>query len=342
MDLIAPGVGTLVEALDANTTDGYKDFGGTSAATPHTAGVAALVLGFFNQNPGTSVNLAPEDVEQILQISANDRIDPTIQHLPGYDDASGWGLLDAGRAVEAIEFPDFNIEHHSLAQNGSSLLIRNQIASYDVRAIAEPVNGLAAGLYYVEIWEVTAEIPHQLQAGFRTEAYWARNSASNLYAYATPNNIIQPVPNLQIDTVTNSMARIRGYAYHILGQVGSSQQLNTWLPFDISNSSNPLEIEYSIYARNSLTGIEEPKLANKFLVYPNPTSNNLFVAGEPEWNENLIVEILDLQGRVIKSCSFSKLEKVPGISIADLPQGMYLCRVSSGNLKETHKIIIQR
>lgn len=95
VDVMAPGTTELVTTLKTGTND-YKTFNGTSAATPHVAGLAALMMSYLN-NPNMSnayINLAPEDVEAILQYSATDKlINPSTNNAVGYDDYAGWGLL---------------------------------------------------------------------------------------------------------------------------------------------------------------------------------------------------------------------------------------------------------
>jgi subtilisin family serine protease len=61
---------------------------GTSMATPHVAGVAALVIG---KNP----SLTPDDVERILERTATDL------GVPNYDTTYGWGLVNAQAALAA-------------------------------------------------------------------------------------------------------------------------------------------------------------------------------------------------------------------------------------------------
>lgn len=67
----------------------YFEFGGTSAATPIAAGVAALILSI-------EPNLTNEEVRHFLTRSAKDLGDP------GRDDYYGWGRVDARAALDMV------------------------------------------------------------------------------------------------------------------------------------------------------------------------------------------------------------------------------------------------
>jgi hypothetical protein len=77
-DIASPGNGTV----STNLGGGYQSFSGTSGATPHLAGVAALLLGF---NP----SLEPSDISRIMQLTALER------GTPGKDNRYGAGRVDA-------------------------------------------------------------------------------------------------------------------------------------------------------------------------------------------------------------------------------------------------------
>ncbi len=71
----------------------YTRLSGTSMASPHVTGVVALM---FEANP----ELTPAQVREILIASADDMVvegDPEL--VPGFDHASGHGLVNAERAV---------------------------------------------------------------------------------------------------------------------------------------------------------------------------------------------------------------------------------------------------
>ncbi|BAB05799.1 Ig-like domain-containing protein [Halalkalibacterium halodurans] len=119
LDLVAPG--TDIPSLLPNGNVTYFD--GTSMAAPHVAAVAGLLL---SQN----AKLSSEDIQKILTETTDyiafeeldneedyyfyydDEEEPVL--LPGYDEASGWGRLNAHSAVSAV---DLNVKVNRLLDN---------------------------------------------------------------------------------------------------------------------------------------------------------------------------------------------------------------------------------
>ena len=93
VDVAAPGGGTgggVLSTLNSGTnapgSDTYASYQGTSMATPHVAGVAALMLA---KNP----NLTPDEVEAKLKATA--------RAFPAACSGCGAGIVDAAAAVNA-------------------------------------------------------------------------------------------------------------------------------------------------------------------------------------------------------------------------------------------------
>jgi len=80
-------------------SNGWGAFSGTSAASPMVAGVCALLK---EADP----HLTPDDIKNILRHTARDITTGTNAHgkkaVPGPDLATGFGLVDAERAIETI------------------------------------------------------------------------------------------------------------------------------------------------------------------------------------------------------------------------------------------------
>jgi serine protease len=94
VDVAAPGgdsAGAILSTWNAGTTapasDNYGYMMGTSMATPHVAGVAALMLA---KNP----NLTPDEVEA--------RLKSTARAFPAACSGCGAGIVDAAAAVNAV------------------------------------------------------------------------------------------------------------------------------------------------------------------------------------------------------------------------------------------------
>ena len=86
VELAAPGVGVLSTV----PWGGFESWSGTSMATPHVAGVAALV---WNNQPGASAS----DIRQAMTSTAEDL------GSAGRDNAFGYGLVNARAALDALQ-----------------------------------------------------------------------------------------------------------------------------------------------------------------------------------------------------------------------------------------------
>jgi len=142
LDLVAPGGDTgvnqngdtYVDGILQNTFKPYQGPGnwadptswnfyfldGTSMATPHVSGVAALLL-------AVDSTLTPDQVRYALQYTTEDKGDP------GRDNYYGWGLLDAKAALLSIAKPHLLLS----VQPAQTTYARGQVLTVTVSVFNE-------------------------------------------------------------------------------------------------------------------------------------------------------------------------------------------------------------
>jgi len=80
------------------------------------------------------------------------------------------------------------------------------------------------------------------------------------------------------------------------------------------------------------SGIKDLEL-DSFRIYPNPAKDVIFITGFSEG----IIQIMDLEGRMIKERSISEQTSV---QVADLAEGIYLVKISADKKIITKKLFI--
>ena len=129
VDVCAPGQGDVglfdsILTLGNSSDTAYVNyFNGTSAATPHVAGLAALLK---HINPA----LTTDQIRSCIESTARDRVGSPEEDTPGRDSYHGFGLIDAAAAAQCAR------------DGGNCLTIRNtgsstiQVSSIEVPAWA--------------------------------------------------------------------------------------------------------------------------------------------------------------------------------------------------------------
>lgn len=93
---------------------------------------------------------------------------------------------------------------------------------------------------------------------------------------------------------------------------------------------------------NSTTEVEEMTSSDsRFIVYPNPANTELNLQLNGMKNEAVTIKILSINGRVVYNEELRKSVTNQTINISGLPEGLYLCIITSGTNRETTKFIKQ-
>ena len=125
LDVVAPGVRIWTTDRTGNlglsTTNYWGFFNGTSASASFVSALCALVQSVA---PG----LAPAQIRDIIEQSADDGVGDPSEDTPGFDDYMGWGRINSWRAlvlathpegiVDDLELPDPYWRHETVAGTG--------------------------------------------------------------------------------------------------------------------------------------------------------------------------------------------------------------------------------
>ena len=114
---------------------------------------------------------------------------------------------------------------------------------------------------------------------------------------------------------------------------------NLWVRFDvISKQGNPVYIDNINVAQFGL-GTEEVGVQDRLVLYPNPAQNELSIEVDENWIDATL-EITDLSGRLLLQSEISN--SVQTLSLADLPNGVYLVQMIKHGVRRTERLIINR
>jgi len=99
-----------------------------------------------------------------------------------------------------------------------------------------------------------------------------------------------------------------------------------------------------IYNFDLLTGTEEKtSVSNGFEIFPNPASEQVKISGKITANGSGTITIYSYNGQEIKTANFEIVNNTLNINlnVNDLPKGIYILKLKSGNQLENRKLVIQ-
>ncbi|MFM1999508.1 MAG: hypothetical protein RL204_1455, partial [Bacteroidota bacterium] len=338
VDIAAPGTSQIIRTTESLTNSDCS-FTGTSAATPHVAGVAALMVSNYNMPTPSWTNLAPEDVENIITRTAIDVVAPPC--VVGGDQYTGAGRIDAGACLDAIQ-PGYKIHHYSNSTNvTNSVISPTQISSNATVVNSENYQGVPVGTFLSDVYRVTHTLTfNDIGPNEQILDVWVRPSSTFGFGQGSPL-----VTDMYCNLVSYSSTQlvIETYVYHFWFNLANSQSVSYWLPTSFPAGTR---VAATIYTKDpSSVGVTESEqtLDNTLIVFPNPANSMLTAGFTLTESGSVTLELYDAAGRIVlvaerENYGTGYHEEI--LDVAGIAKGIYVLQMKTDSTVVRKKIII--
>jgi subtilisin family serine protease len=351
LDFIAPGTHELYIGLgdDGSNFSDSLTWGsicnaildGTSFASPHAAGVSALMLSYANNNPLPN-QFSHEDCEELIQRFATDITSPP--NILGYDPETGFGRINAGVLFDSIQFPNFLVQHYQFSTPANSATLAG---FHEKVCLEQSLFALPTGVTNVNRWQITSSTAHTLPSGYGLITGWSRGSgsttigvtsgASAICGASIVNFYLPAEHDAELNAFSPTGATMTGYIYELLD---ASFNTKGWWPFDTTSTAN---FAYTLYLKNPTVGIVENTNEIAFNVYPNPANNSVTIQFGNELKGKTVINLFDITGRIIKvistGTSYSAGQTVV-FTVDDLSSGFYFITLTNEEKQVSKKLFV--
>ncbi len=363
MDILAPGVIELVSApyvendypfqwvntpIQDTFPSGYSAFNGTSAAAPIVSGVVALMLSIHNTANGAPNNLTTEDVEHILQKTTYQsqsfmEDNPGDSHFNNYTESEAFGLINAGLAVQQVDYPNYYIRHFSNVSGAKSVSAPTEKT---VTLASGNAFGVNPGTYAANEYLVTWNFNITLDNNEEIIDFWPL-VVKSFPGFLTIMNTISTEEDLEFPIVepvingNNITFSVQSYAYILLHpQSFPANQLNHPIPYS-PDGIQKMDFSFSLHIRINEELSIPTNQEQTIIVYPNPSSDEITLS-----MGDIIpiqIQVIDASGRLVFTVdSFETTQSNNNVvmNIGALQNGIYFLKVIDQNqLIHTTKIL---
>ena len=336
-DISAPGEGSISTYVSSGTGYGGS-FGGTSSATPHTAGCVALML---SVNP----EMLPQDVSKVIELTAVEKGDP------GKDYRYGTGRIDAFAATSS---PKFTLEG---INNGSNMLINSSLVASDTARelvglkISTTVNPQVGSLKLLMFGMTTNATASNITS---FDLYWDKDK-NNLVSAGDVKLKSHPFVNgpLTFDSLKFKFldtARTLILAARTTSSATGSMNVNIGLT-DTNQvvayyTTKPFATNFPFGSVTSLSGNEQTMTFSLSQNYPNPFNPSTIINYSVAKESMVSIKVFDVLGREVATLVNSR--KIAGNyqvefdsrDYNNLSSGMYFYRINAGDFSDLKRMML--
>ena len=338
IDIVAPFSNSLTRTTSNGSDTDYSNFSGTSCSTPHVSGVAALMLSHINDQTSTINNLAPDDVEFLIENYASDILPA------GYDDKTGFGLIDAGNVMQHIDKSQYVVQHfygtHTVDLNTATCLSGNcnsaTVTFNNFKDLNHPI-----GTYKGAVWEISGTHNYTLNPGDVILNSWPLNSHTNLRLNPTTNNNQEHYEaEMEISNVSNTSTDWNGTIIHVL-EDPNGNPVDFWYPV---GPGDVIKYGFTLHYSSNYASVDEVDDPINFVIYPNPAKQQISVTYRLTDESLVSMELTDINGKNINTIFSGETksgQQIIDLDVSELSQGIYFLRIAIGEKIYYEKFIKQ-
>ncbi|MFT4660549.1 MAG: hypothetical protein ACI9N1_000355 [Flavobacteriales bacterium] len=341
VDIAAPCVTELIWTTQGiDESDDYLAWNGTSAAAPHAAGVAGLLLSYLNTPDPSYGNLAPEDIEFVMEETAT----ATDAPLPIPNIRTGYGRLNAGASFNLIHKPSKSLVHLG-TDNDPNTKSSNQVNSNITINLTEPYDNAMgqsfnSGTYTADVYRISATVDHATLTTDNIILHsWERHSSSTLFPLAVDGGDLIPHEKVNLTAVSDNEALLEGFVYELKDGDNSLG----WIPFEVTDL-NSAELCYSLIIQDKIsTSIDNVENTYSISVLPNPTSDLVEINISNLESKLIDIQLIDAFGREVLNIYSGEIHHslIKNVDLSTFANGLYYIVTTTDKDKIIRPIVKQ-
>lgn len=289
-------------------------------------------MGYINTTSPSWDNIAGEDCEYILQRTATDITTGTYSETVGYDEATGWGRINIGRALAKIKKGFYTIKHIDLTHFATGVKTSTPIAVNVVRNWPQ-LQGVPQGTHNTIVYEQTTTLNFSLSPTQSLIAVWPHTKECVGNRDSSTIRVDRPY-YCEVVSFSQSQVVLRTYFHY-------STLHNKFYPAD----NTGVNAAASLYIFDPTGVMSVKELDNTIFElqsFPNPTGDVLYV--DFFCNKSTKVQLI-LRDLIGKTLMVENRNIVPGnyqhkMDIQNLPSGVYFLSIVDDEVsRKTIKVI---